>query len=310
MRTPQDRSGAFQRERAAPAERRGLRLGVALGAAAAALVSAGLVYWIGAGEDRGMSSPQRLAAPPARTAYASAKADAGQVLRAYDQVQDIYAEQGTNGVVGFSRSCAASLRSDPGVLDFCLAFDSFAAALGGEDAAARDWWAQAEARDLAMARSVLPPGQDPAARLAQVRALTRQASLEAPGAEAPAAGAPAAAAPPPETARPHSSPAAPAAASPRPRPANAAAPCRQRATPGQRAVCASPALREADPRMRLAYRRALAAGASPRRLARDQARFHAAVNAAAPDRAAIARLYHRRTRALEKVVHSHRRPAD
>ena len=62
--------------------------------------------------------------------------------------------------------------------------------------------------------------------------------------------------------------------------------------------------------MRLAYRRALAAGASPRRLAREQARFHAAVNAAAPDRPAIARLYHRRTRALEKLARPRRASAD
>jgi hypothetical protein len=62
--------------------------------------------------------------------------------------------------------------------------------------------------------------------------------------------------------------------------------------------------------MRVVYRRALATGADPRKLARDQARWRAAVNAAAPSRAAVARLYHRRTRALQAQVRRQQPPTD
>lgn len=299
---PQDPPRAFERDRP-PARPRGRRLGVAAGAAAAALVSAGLVYWISTGEDHSLSDAEPAKTATAQPAYAPARADAGQVARAYEQLQEIYADQGTTGVMGFARSCADSLRADPGVLDFCLAFDIYAASLEGEDPQARAWQAQAGARDLALARSVLPPGQDAAARLAQVRELARQTSLEAPPApEAAAPGQPVqpAAPAPPATGTPAT--AAPtAAAAAKPVHAGQRA-CRQRATAAQRTVCASPALREADRRLRLAYRRALAAGVDPRRLAHDQARFRAAVNAAAPNRAAVARLYHHRTRALELQV--------
>jgi hypothetical protein len=80
--------------------------------------------------------------------------------------------------------------------------------------------------------------------------------------------------------------------------------CRHRSTAGERTVCASPALREADAQLQAAYRQALAAGVSPRQLARDQARFRRAVNAAAPDRVALERLYYQRTRALENLSQS------
>jgi uncharacterized protein YecT (DUF1311 family) len=234
------------------------------------------------------------------------KPDAGQVVRAYEQLQEIYADQGATGVVAFARSCGNSLRSDPGMLDFCVAFDIYGSALDSEDPQTRDWQAQAAARDLALVRSVLPPDQDPAARLAQIRALARQASLEAPTQAAPPV-------------QPETRPQAPPAVSKSP-PAKAARPpakvasraqarrqdtvaeCRRRATAAQRTVCASPALREADRRLRLTYRRAVAAGVNPRRLAREQARFRTAVNSAAPNRAAVAKLYHRRTLTLEAQI--------
>jgi hypothetical protein len=325
MRSPQ-RPGAIERDEPSAA-RRGRRLGVALGAGAAALVSAGLAYWMSAGGDRSLSSAPHAAAPPAPEPqaaaprdYAAPRPDAGQVQRAYDQVQEIYADQGSAGVIGFSRSCAETVRSDPGVLDFCLAFDVYAAALEGDDPAAREWAQQAPTRDLDLARASLPPGQDPSLRLAEVRALARQTSLETPDAADSTAAESALA----------ESPAAPQRAPGNPSPANshrtstqahetgathakrasAATACRRKPTAGERAVCASPALRDADRRLRLAYRRAVAAGVSPRRLAHEQARFRAAVNAAAPNRAAIARLYHRRTRTLEKLAHAARSSGD
>lgn len=288
MRTPRTRSDAWRRGDAPPAGR-SRRLGVIMGAGAAALVSAGLVYWISASDDNSLSTPpppaQPGAAAPAPKAYAPARPDAGQVVRAYEQLQETYADQGTEGVMSFARACVDSLRADPGVLDFCLAFDIYAGALQEDDESARAWQAQAGARDLAMAQAVLPPGADAAARLAAVRALARQASLETPQPAAPVAPATGRAAPGTEAgARP------------------AAASCRLKATAAQRTICASPALRNADRRLRLTYRRALAAGLSPKRLAHDQARFRASVDAAGADRAAIARLYHRRTQALEQVI--------
>jgi hypothetical protein len=305
MRSSKDRFSVVPGDRT-DAERRGGRIGAVLGAMAAALASAALFYWVGSGEDRSITSGPSANAPPPLIAYAPAKPDAGQVVRAFEQLQEIYADQGAPGVVAFARSCAGSLRGDPGMLDFCVAFDIYGSALDSEDPQARDWQAQAGARDLALARSVLPPDQDPAARLGQIRALARQASLEAP---APAA-------PPVQPAtRPQAPPASPSAP-----PAKAVGPpthvasraqahrqdtlaaCRRRATAGQRTVCASPALREADRRLRLTYRRAVDAGVNSRRLAHEQARFRAAVNAAAPDRAAVAKLYHRRTRALEAEI--------
>lgn len=282
------------------------RLGVILGASAAAVVSAGLVYWIGSQGDSTLSG-----APPApvRRAYAPAKPDAGQVVRAYEQLQEIYADQGASGVASFARSCADSLTSDPGALDFCVAFDIYAASVTGDDELARTWRADAEVRDLALARAALPPAQDPAARLTQIRALARQASLQDPDLAAPAQNPGSQAKP-----APAKSPSTRSTSSARPaavktmstRTARQAAvnACRSRATAAQRTVCASPALRQADQRLRIAYRRALAAGANPQRLARDQTSFRAAVNAAAPDRVAVERLYYRRTRALETLAHS------
>lgn len=283
------------------------RLGVILGASAAAVVSAGLVYWIGSQGDPALSG-----APPApvRRAYAPAKPDAGQVVRAYEQLQEIYADQGPSGVASFARSCADSLTSDPGALDFCVAFDIYAASVTGDDELARTWRADAEVRDLALARAALPPAQDPAARLTQIRALARQTSLQDPDLAAAPAQNPGSQGKPP----PAKSPSARSTSSARPasvkttstrtaRQATIEA-CRRRATAGQRTVCASPALRQADQRLRIAYRRALAAGANPQKLARDQTSFRAAVNAAAPDRVAVERLYYKRTRALETLARS------
>lgn len=216
------------------------------------------------------------------------------MARAYEQLQEIYADQGASGVAGFTRSCADQLSSDPGALDFCVAFDIYASALIGDGEEARAWRSGAGARDLALARAALPPTQDPAARIARIRELARETSLQDPDLGARPAH--------PATPRLHASAARPArleASAARPASAHgaraeaeaeAAKACRRRATAGQRTVCDSPALRQADQALRRAYRRALAAGTNPRRLARDQARFRSAVNAAAPDRVAVERL--------------------
>jgi hypothetical protein len=56
--------------------------------------------------------------------------------------------------------------------------------------------------------------------------------------------------------------------------------------------------------LQAAYRKAVAAGANPQDLARDQDRFRHDVNAAAPDRVAVERLYYQRTRVLEGLSES------
>lgn len=313
-----------------------------LGATAAALISAGLVYWIGGGGDRTLT---RISHPP--PVYASPQADVGQVVRAYEQLKEVYADRGASGVADFAQGCGRSLASDPRTLDFCVAFDIYAAPLMGDDELARAWREGADARELALARVALAPTEDPVARVARIRELARQTSLEDPDlaarpqkgrapphrvrprrAKAEAAPAEASAPPPaPAAAEPGDQPAAQpvasastatvAAAKPRARPAAvnkasvrrarppaATDECRRKPTAGERTVCASPALRQADAQLQAAYRKAVAAGADPGDLAREQARFRRAVNAAAPDRVAVERLYYQRTRDLEGLSES------
>ncbi|HKR88318.1 MAG TPA: hypothetical protein VJS38_09090 [Phenylobacterium sp.] len=318
-----------------------------MGASTAALISVGLAYWIGGGGDRTLTRFDH--APP--PAYAPSQADPGQVVRAYEQLKQVYADRGAAGVADFAHGCGQSLASNPRALDFCLAFDVYAASLMGDDEIARAWRSNAAERQLALARVALPPTEDPVARVARVRTLARQTSLQDPDlamrpqkakaaphrakpryakprhakavAAATEASAPqverAAAQPADQpAAQPAVSPSATtvAEAKPRARPAavkrasvkRARTPatdaCRRKSTAGERTVCASPALRQADAQLQAAYRRAVAAGADPKGLARDQARFRRAVNAAAPDRVAVERLYYQRTRTLEGLSES------
>ena len=268
------------------------RWGAVLGAAGAALASAALVYWIGGSEDRGLTPATVTPPSPEPRAYAPARPDAGQVLRAYDQLQESYADEGLAGVQAFSAACGREVARDPATLDFCLAFDHFAAALDGASVDA--------ARDLALARSALAPGADAPGRLAAVQALARRTSLASASSEetpAPAAARPKRPRAPTNVRKAAAAQSAKAAQ--RARLARVAAACRKRGPPARQVVCASPRLRQADLRMRGAYQLALAAGADPHRLARDQARWRARVNAASKDRAALARLYQRRTTTLQ-----------
>jgi len=298
------------------------RVGAFIGASLAAIVSAGLVYWLGTGRDMTLSTP---APPPMVKAYAPAKPDAGQVVRAYEQVQQVYADQGRSGVAKFARSCAAKVSSDPASLDFCVAFDIYAASLIGDGEQARAWRADANVRDMSLARAALPPAQDPAERLGWIRELARQTSLKAPEPVTRLAQTAPRSAPQAKPA-PHRS-AAVSAKTTRKKPAavktassrtGSAKPgstkvsraqaelnaCRRRALAAPRTVCASPALRQADQRLQLAYRKALTAGVDPQRLAREQANFREEVTTAAPDRVAVEKLYYKRTRAVETLAES------
>jgi len=311
MDIPQDPPGAVERQSG-----RGSRLGAVLGASAAAVASAGLVLWVSSSDDRSLSlsHPPEPAARPA--AHAAMQAQPDQVRRAYEQMEEVYGDRGFAGVMAFTKACANELKSNPEMLDFCLAFDIYASSLQGDDTADRAWQADGLMRDLALAQAALPPGTDAGARVERVRQLTRYPGAAAPEVVATLPPPPAAAAAP-ET-RAAAPPRAAAAARPvganavKPvrtksarvvaRPSGARAHCVARGTAAQRLVCASPKLRAADRRMRTAYGQALKAGVDPRRLARDQARWRRQVNAAASNRAAVARLYQRRTHSLEVLA--------
>jgi hypothetical protein len=262
---------------------------VVLGAAAAALASAGLVFWISGAQD-----PTLSAAPPPADAPAAASAprprppqrvDAGQVALAYRELQQVYAEKGLAGVTRFSADCARRIETDPRLLDLCLAFDTYGQALDGDDPVARAWRAAAPQRDLALARAALPPGEDAVARLEAVRRLAWRAGAPDEGTEKAAA----------------------SAAAPHAQRVRQAPSCGDRPTAVQRLVCETPALRRAEAKMRAAYRRALAHGANARLLARDQAQWRARLEAAPADRAGVARRYHRRTAILQGLSHAPRR---
>ena len=143
------------------------------GVVVALAFSAALVWWLVAPDIS--PAPAVVVHSAVKTAvYAPANADPAQVQRAFAAVQDAYADGGADGLARTDADCAAALKDDARVLDYCLAFDLFATAVAPEIGRA-----DASAARLEAARAALPPGLDPAARLAQVRVLMRQASLGA-----------------------------------------------------------------------------------------------------------------------------------
>jgi hypothetical protein len=139
-----------------------------LGAFLALSISAGLVWWLAAPRE----SPPAVAVRPSAKRVAPAQADFAQVQRAFEAVQDAYADGGQDGLARADADCAAALRADARVLDYCLAFDLFATAVAPQIASG-----DPDAARLAQAHAALPPGADPAVRLSEVRAMMRQASL-------------------------------------------------------------------------------------------------------------------------------------
>jgi hypothetical protein len=141
-----------------------------LGAVLALSMSAGLVWWLAPPRE----SPPAVAMRPSAKRFAPAQADFAQVQRAFEAVQDAYADGGQDGLARADADCAAALKADARVLDYCLAFDLFATAVAPQIASG-----DPDATRLAQARAALPLGADPALRLSLVRALMRQASLGA-----------------------------------------------------------------------------------------------------------------------------------
>lgn len=219
--------------------RRRLGPGLAAGVLIALLASGGLAWWLASDEGDAPAnlSVQHAAkareAGPAAPALADASADEIQVRRAYEQFQVVYADLGAEGLERFSQDCAGAVAQDPRILDYCLAFDTFARAV----AADRGWFGESDLRHLDLARQALPSGADPAQRLVQVRQLTRTATgapepvviARAPEAppvaviQAPVPATPAATATAPAAARPAPPPTLRAASPAPPRPAAAVA---------------------------------------------------------------------------------------
>jgi hypothetical protein len=239
-----------------------------LGGLLAAVASAGVAAWLGVASDQYSlweRGPKRtvLTGAPAGAPPRSpgAQADEEQVRRAYLQFQDVYAEGGAAALVRFSSTCAQSLKSNPGILDYCLAFDLFSEVLAPQAAGA------AEVRRLTLARAALPASGDPALRIAQVRGLMRTvsrrsepAAIGAPServrtaepAERPASAKPARAkvAAAPAGARPARVRTAAVRTSKRPVLSKASTSCRQRPTAAQRRACFRASARRAELRQR------------------------------------------------------------
>jgi hypothetical protein len=166
------------------------RIGALVAGALALAASAGLAWWTLSPDRTEVAPPP--AAPPAAAApapqplrYAPDEPDPDQVKRAHGEAQGVYVAGGPQALVRASAACAKAVPAEPGRLDYCLGFDTYAREIvsAGEDGAAADWFAD-QGRDLALARTALPAGADAANRLAQVQALA-QAVLPKPVIERP-----------------------------------------------------------------------------------------------------------------------------
>jgi hypothetical protein len=153
--------------------------GAVVTAAAAITASAALAWWV-AHPARAPAPPPPLASavapePPQPLRYADAEPDPDQVRQAWREARARFTQGGAQALVARSVACAKALAADPRRLDFCLAFDVYAAEIAGgaPDAGPQaDWFAATGDRDLALARSALPQTVDAGNRLAQVEALT------------------------------------------------------------------------------------------------------------------------------------------
>jgi hypothetical protein len=294
------------------------RAPIIAGLVAATAIAGGLGWWLSSPSKTYFDNPTIQAAPAEAARVARPTADPEQVRRAYDEFGLVYASSGDEGLTRFAESCQASLRADPRILDFCLAFELFADTV-------RDPLAEpagkAQARRVALVQSAAP-GADPDVRIAEVRRLMREATgfttaqaASAPPTEAPvqtaqappAAGPPAPASTPAVRAAPAPTAAPPARAvrvakaTPPRKAAAASSACRLRSTPAERLMCANPTLRIQERRMKEAYERALGAGADPLVVDRAQAEWRTLRNAA-DTRGELADLYARRTRELNAAA--------
>jgi hypothetical protein len=290
------------------------RIPAILGLAAALTASAGLAWWLALPERPAFQNSAVTQVQPqaAVVRAASPQADAEQVRRAYEDFGSVYSDGGEPALARFSDSCRESLKADPRILDFCLAFELFADAVRTDAGTP----GKAEAERLAMAQAALPAGADADQRIRQVQAIMRAVtgSPEVQEAAVPAAAPPPAVEKAPDviTARPpqrdlqKASAPAPVQAKPVKVAAVAKAKpkaeaCRLRSTPADRLICAYPQLAIQHRQMRQAYEKALAAGADPLTVDAAQADWRALRNSAST-RAELSMLYTQRIRQLEAAA--------
>lgn len=177
---------------------------LALAGAAAALAALFAVLWmLFGGQERDRQPPPAAASPPtvaspalpeqAQVAYAAPNGD--RVARAYADVGRVYRTGGASELARTSRACFEHLQAAPsyGLLDYCLAFDAFAAAVmrrlsGDADILpASSWFGQAPQRGLQTAQALMGPQGDGSARLLDIRRLALQAARSGSGRRPPAA---------------------------------------------------------------------------------------------------------------------------
>jgi hypothetical protein len=291
------------------------RLGPILGVILALAASAGLAWWFATPQEAPSipalagKAPATRASPARPPPSAPAKPEEAQVRRAYDAFQDAYADGGAPGVARARQSCAQALAADPRILDYCLAFDMFAAAMGDRRAPAG-----ADAERQAAARAALPSGSDPALRIAEVGQLAKLVSLgDVP--EPPVARAArklsrteVAAAPrsPPrvKVLKVRARPDARGRVKARQGPSPVIDACLFEPTAADRLVCGNPRLADSDRRMRRAYEDAIAGGADRSEVDADQARWRSQRDTAS-DPARLQELYEARTRDLQDLSPPH-----
>lgn len=156
------------------------RTGAALAAVLAVAAAAGLGWWVSrpdrpAPEPAPVMKPLAEAAPAGPVRYAGKEPDRAQVREAYGKVRDLYGEGGPGALVQASQDCARRLPADPSRLDYCLAFDIYAADILPPDEAqggAGTWFHDADARATALAGAALPVFVSAEGRVGEVRALT------------------------------------------------------------------------------------------------------------------------------------------
>lgn len=115
---------------------------------------------------------------------AYAPPDASAVGRAFVQVGAVYRVGGVSELARQGRGCFETLARAPNyqLLDYCLAFDAFGAAVmrrlaGDPDTLpASSWFGQAPTRGLQVAQAVMGPQGDAAARLLDIRRLALESA--------------------------------------------------------------------------------------------------------------------------------------
>lgn len=172
--------------------------GLAIGGALAVLlgVTAGLLFRPGLERDE----PARPTSAPAEADAAAAQGDGSgvgaavepyrppdrdAVRLAYGRAAQVFQTEGASGLARFGQQCFRSLERGATYrqLDFCLAFDAYAAAItqraaGGQPPAPDSYFGQTEVRQTRVAEAVMAGQSDASARLLDIRRLAIEVARE------------------------------------------------------------------------------------------------------------------------------------